>query len=1242
CTLTPFDGATSGTAVQTASGSAVSIVNSPPSSPTATLTPTTADANTTLTCSVATPGEDPDHDTVTHTVAWTVDDSATTATGATLMPSAAGAGKGDKVCCIVTAGDGSDSSPPSAPACVTLDNAGPTLESVFLQTQAGTLPATRADTLVCAPQQASDPDGDALTWTYSWQVGGQPLANQTSATLSAAGLALGAAVSCTAKACDGDGACTDVIASKNTVVIANALPTLGGVTIPDVDGKAQEEDTLTCAYTGWSDIDGDPEQVTYTWLLIAADGTVTTVPNATGPTFTITGAIAPGTKLQCTATPMNGSTAGNTVTSANQILVNAPTPIAAVVAVTAPNGASGDATCTITTPAKWLPANAVATYYWSINGAAEAARPATLTAAQVSDCDLLKCRLVYTAPGLDLPSNTASTQLPLGKDCEDGNPCTTHSCFAAGGCNAVPQDGSSCDDGDPCTENEICDNGACVGTQDVCVEDRLTVAASASRPYLAANGSSGYVTTWYDNTRSSSVLRETDADESRVESELQILPAGISRPLGAFQHAVSPSGFIGVARADNMPTIFCNCAGNYTFGVNFKRYAPDMKTFDEVAIGTFGSGVQCFGSCLNRIYENRAESIAYSDDAFGTLHAYQFYVGNGLNKAALEYRLVGSNLATTPAVTLVPAANMYSMERWDAELVPDGSDQFVVAWLGVDGKSVLAQRFSREGVAQYANPITVGTSTGILNRVAVAAMSNGRFVVAWEGLGVDAGGTGIAVQRVDEAGSLLGSAVIVAPTEAGDQTLGNVAAFDTFAFVVAFRDAAAPTATYRARLFSASAVAGTTITLNEATTTAVGSAPTVQALSDGDWVAAWVDGSEVLWTRRYHQNGTASPRAAEFRANDEPTNAQESPSAAATTSGNVLVAYASKVFPGAPLGTEIVTRLFDASGLEVALETIVNEVTAASQTTPVVAAGADRFVVVWNSEDQDGSVDGLYAKLFDEDGTALSPTSLGVTVKTDSYQRQPAVAMATSGTWVAAWNGYTDATAQSDVYLRIFPSTGNPTGEIVANTTTTNVQEKPAVAVVPFANEFIVAWQSRSAATGYDIMVRKFGLDGTALTTEMLVNTTTTGDQRSPALAISQSGSLVICWESVGQVTAGKAVVACQRLRTLNLLPQGSEYLPLSSTNDQLNPQLRYQSNGRLAIAYQALAVDSAGYGLQLVRVNDLGTRVAPTITANRYWTSDQTRPWLIPMDDRVFVGWQSEGQDGSAAGIYFRILPQH
>ncbi|MBL8786326.1 MAG: hypothetical protein JNJ59_15605, partial [Deltaproteobacteria bacterium] len=134
CTLTPFDGATSGTAVQTASGSAVSIVNSPPGAPTATLTPTTADANTTLTCSVATPGEDPDHDTVTHTVAWTVDNSATTATGATLVPSAAGAGKGDKVCCIVTAGDGSDSSPPSAPACVTLDNAGPTLESVFLQT----------------------------------------------------------------------------------------------------------------------------------------------------------------------------------------------------------------------------------------------------------------------------------------------------------------------------------------------------------------------------------------------------------------------------------------------------------------------------------------------------------------------------------------------------------------------------------------------------------------------------------------------------------------------------------------------------------------------------------------------------------------------------------------------------------------------------------------------------------------------------------------------------------------------------------------------------------------------------------------------------------------------------------------------------------------------------------------------------------------------------------------------------
>ena len=52
---------------------------------------------------------------------------------------------------------------------------------------------------------------------------------------------------------------------------------------------------------------------------------------------------------------------------------------------------------------------------------------------------------------------------------------------------------------------------------------------------------------------------------------------------------------------------------------------------------------------------------------------------------------------------------------------------------------------------------------------------------------------------------------------------------------------------------------------------------------------------------------------------------------------------------------------------------IVNTTTAGDQRSPDVAIGPDgRFVVVWRSEDQDGSGWGVFARWFDWDGTALA------------------------------------------------------------------------------------------------------------------------------------------------------------------------------------------------------------------------------------------------------------------------------
>jgi hypothetical protein len=56
--------------------------------------------------------------------------------------------------------------------------------------------------------------------------------------------------------------------------------------------------------------------------------------------------------------------------------------------------------------------------------------------------------------------------------CDDGNPCTTDACDAAGSCTHAPvADGTSCGAGDPCHGSGRCNAGACVAGAPVSCDD---------------------------------------------------------------------------------------------------------------------------------------------------------------------------------------------------------------------------------------------------------------------------------------------------------------------------------------------------------------------------------------------------------------------------------------------------------------------------------------------------------------------------------------------------------------------------------------------------------------------------------------------------------------------------------------------------------------------------------------------------------------------------------------------------
>ena len=84
--------------------------------------------------------------------------------------------------------------------------------------------------------------------------------------------------------------------------------------------------------------------------------------------------------------------------------------------------------------------------------------------------------------------------------------------------------------------------------------------------------------------------------------------------------------------------------------------------------------------------------------------------------------------------------------------------------------------------------------------------------------------------------------------------------------------------------------------------------------------------------------------------------------------------------------------------------------------------------------------------------------------------------------------------------------------EVGVNTTTTGLQDFHSVAVLDDGT-FIVVWET-DATGDDDIMLRRFAADGTALSAEVPVNATTTGEQQDPDVAALRAGGFVVVWDS--------------------------------------------------------------------------------------------------------------------------------
>ncbi|MBI3898161.1 MAG: DUF4347 domain-containing protein [Gammaproteobacteria bacterium] len=357
-----------------------------------------------------------------------------------------------------------------------------------------------------------------------------------------------------------------------------------------------------------------------------------------------------------------------------------------------------------------------------------------------------------------------------------------------------------------------------------------------------------------------------------------------------------------------------------------------------------------------------------------------------------------------------------------------------------------------------------GTGTIVSQTRNVAIDSNGNSVVVWQDSVKDGSGNGVYAQRYDASGVAQGAEFRVNTTTFNNQM-----------------------------------------------------SPSVAMGANGDFVVAWygdnVDPTVIgtIYAQRYDANGVA--QGGEFIVNTTQADNQMQPAIATGPGGNFVIAWCSDNQDGS--GGGIYAQRYDANGVAQGGEFRVNTTTLNVQDTPAIAMNdVSNFVIVWNSANQDGSGYGVYGQRYNSSGVAQG-SEFRVNTTTADNQYNPSVSMDALGNFVVVWTSDNQDGSGSGIYGKRYNYNGVAQGsEFQINATTASAQSNPSVSMRR-TDGFYVTWDSwNQDGDQAGIYLREYDTAGNPLTGETLVNTTTVGDQRNASVAVNDDGQLVVVWHS--------------------------------------------------------------------------------------------------------------------------------
>lgn len=725
------------------------------------------------------------------------------------------------------------------------------------------------------------------------------------------------------------------------------------------------------------------------------------------------------------------------------------------------------------------------------------------------------------------------------------------------------------------------------------------------------------------------------ADGNKIGGEFQINTFTSGDQRGARVTALDDGGFLVTWNSQGQD-------GGSGTGVFAQRYdAAAQKFGTEFLVHNYVVGAQEFGF-----------PVTLGNGQI--LVVWQSYLQDGSGNGVYG-RIFDASGAAATGELLINGTTAGNQSHAKAAAFEDGG--FVVVWKSGDGGNpfIMARLFDEAG-SPRGNEFRIDTAAASArDNPSVAMLADGGFIVTWDAHGVDGSGSSARARRYDADGDPVGAEFQLNTFTAGDQFGGNGVALQDGSFLMAWTSVGQDGVgggVFGQRFAVDGSRMGSEfqITPNDPYYQGINE---LQMLPNDDVLTVYSsygqDGSGGgVFGKVLSLDDVPSPPALDdqIQINTFSVGGQFPLSggvAATLVDGTIVVVWESENQDGSGLG--VFGQRINTDGNKIGGEFQINAFTSNDQRSARVTALDDGgFLVTWQSQGQDGgsgapfTPTGVFAQRYDAAAQKVG-SEFVVHNYVDSSQEEGSPNTLADGRLVITWHSYGQDGSGTGVFGRVFNPDGTSSmSEFLINETTAGNQHAVRSASLPDGG-FVVVWKSQTGSA-YSIMARRFDADGNPMEAEHRVDTAAAADRDGPSVLALPDGGYVVSWGTAGSVD-GSGGSGRARQFDANGDPTGPEFQVNTFTpGEQGSPEATVLGDGGYLMAWSSDSQDGSGLGVYGQRFAADGTRIGGEFRISPIDTYSQGVSDLHTLPDgRVLAIYRSEGADGSGGGVFGRIV---